>query len=117
MVLLDQTDTVTGSGRSLPAGRPNLVNCDHPKMVTARAEIERQEAEQARLALLAEQERRVKLEREQAELARLAQIAAQERRRQAEREEVERQRLQAERQREEAQRRRRQEERERLYKL
>lgn len=117
MVLLDQTETVTGSGRSLPAGRPNLVNCDHPKMVAARAEIERQEAEQVRLALLAEQERRVKLEREQAELARLAQIAAQERRRQAEREEVERQRLQAERQREEAQRRRRQEERERLYKL
>ena len=117
MVLLDQADTITASGRSLPTGQSNLVNCDHPKMVAARAEVERQEAEQARLALLAEQERRVKLEREQAELARLAQIAAQERRRQAEREEAERQRLQAERQREEAQRRRRQEERERLYKL
>ena len=93
---------VQATGRDMPA----LLNCEHPRLVAQRAQIEREERERLRRAQLAAEEQRLRLEREEREereRVRRAQAAAEEQRLRLEREEAERQR--------------RQDERNRLYRL
>ncbi len=93
---------VQATGREMPA----LLNCEHPRLVAQRAQLEREERERLRRAQLAAEEQRLRLEREEREereRARRAQAAAEEQRQRLEREEAERQR--------------RQDERNRLYRL
>lgn len=93
---------VQATGRDMPA----LLNCEHPRLVAQRAQLEREERERLRRAQLAAEEQRLRLEREEREereRVRRAQAAAEEQRLRLEREEAERQR--------------RQDERNRLYRL